>query len=172
MILLTSQHQAERHYRRNIVADDTPSSPDEREPVDTGAPEAAELHGPDASQEAQDQELTAADESEQLGTTPAAAARSSRPVRKQPESAVTPKKATSTRRRNVATAEKSARTTPGVFANQSVAELRKVLWPTGDQLRQYFAVVLVFVLIIIAYVGLLDFAFGWVVLKLFGAGKP
>ncbi|CAI9406186.1 preprotein translocase subunit SecE [Aestuariimicrobium sp. T2.26MG-19.2B] len=170
MILLTSQHQAERHYRRNIVADDTPSSPDEREPVDTGAPEAAEQHGPDASHEAQ--ELTGADDAEQLTPTPAAAARSSRPIRKQPESAVTRKKGTSTRRRDVATAEKSARTTPGVFVNQSVAELRKVLWPTGDQLRQYFAVVLVFVLIIIAYVGLLDFAFGWVVLKLFGAGKP
>lgn len=60
------------------------------------------------------------------------------------------------------------RTGPVTFTKQSVAELRKVKWPTGEELGQYFAVVLVFVLLIIAYVSGLDVLFGWVILKLFG----
>ncbi|MSS46138.1 preprotein translocase subunit SecE [Cutibacterium sp. WCA-380-WT-3A] len=57
---------------------------------------------------------------------------------------------------------------PVTFTKQSVAELRKVKWPTGDELGQYFLVVLVFVLLIIAYVSGLDVVFGWLVIKLFG----
>ena len=57
---------------------------------------------------------------------------------------------------------------PVTFTKQSVAELRKVKWPSGDELGQYFLVVLVFVLLIIAYVSGLDVVFGWVVIKLFG----
>ena len=50
------------------------------------------------------------------------------------------------------------RTTPIGFVNQAIGELRKVIWPTGEQLGNYFAVVLVFVLFMIAFVGLLDFS--------------
>lgn len=57
---------------------------------------------------------------------------------------------------------------PVEFSRQSAAELRKVIWPTGEQLSQYFAVVLVFVLFIITFVGLLDLFFGWSLLKLLG----
>ena len=60
------------------------------------------------------------------------------------------------------------RTGPVEFSRQSAAELRKVIWPTGEQLRQYFIVVLVFVLFIITFVGLLDLFFGWGLLKLLG----
>ncbi|MEL4505020.1 preprotein translocase subunit SecE [Luteococcus sp. H138] len=60
------------------------------------------------------------------------------------------------------------RTTPAGFVGQSVDELRKVIWPTSSQLSQYFVVVLLFVLFIVAYVGLLDPAFGWVLLKFLG----
>ncbi|MEL4358204.1 MULTISPECIES: preprotein translocase subunit SecE [unclassified Luteococcus] len=60
------------------------------------------------------------------------------------------------------------RTTPAAFVGQSVDELRKVIWPTSSQLSQYFVVVLLFVLFIVAYVGLLDPAFGWVLLKFLG----
>lgn len=63
---------------------------------------------------------------------------------------------------------RSKRTTPAAFVGQSADELRKVIWPTGAQLAQYFVVVLVFVLFIVAYVGLLDPAFGWVLLRVFG----
>lgn len=60
------------------------------------------------------------------------------------------------------------RTSPAAFVGQSAAELRKVIWPTSSQLSQYFVVVLLFVLFIVAYVGLLDPAFGWVLLKFLG----
>ncbi len=56
----------------------------------------------------------------------------------------------------------------GLFYRQVIAELRKVVWPTRSQLITYTAVVLVFVGFIIAIVSLLDLAFGWVVLEVFG----
>jgi preprotein translocase subunit SecE len=74
-----------------------------------------------------------------------------------------------TRTRTQATATQEVkRTTPALFASQSVQELKKVVWPTGAQLRQYFIVVLVFVLFMIAFVALLDLGAGWLVLKIFG----
>jgi preprotein translocase subunit SecE len=59
------------------------------------------------------------------------------------------------------------RTTPAKFVRQSVGELRKVVYPTGNQLVNYFVVVLVFVLFIIAFVSLLDLGLGWAVFKVF-----
>ena len=59
------------------------------------------------------------------------------------------------------------RTSPTVFYRQVVAELRKVVWPTQQQLITYFIVVLVFVLFIIAIVSLLDLAFGKAILAVF-----
>jgi preprotein translocase subunit SecE len=55
-----------------------------------------------------------------------------------------------------------------LFYRQVVAELRKVVWPTRNQLLTYTAVVIVFVLFIITVVSLLDVLFGWAVLKVFG----
>ncbi|HEY9291248.1 MAG TPA: preprotein translocase subunit SecE [Microlunatus sp.] len=60
------------------------------------------------------------------------------------------------------------RTTPAAFVRGSVAELKKVVYPTGSQLANYFVVVLVFVLIVIAIVTGLDYGFGWLMLKVFG----
>lgn len=60
------------------------------------------------------------------------------------------------------------RTGPVTFVKESAAELRKVVYPTGEQLRTFFIVVLVFVLFIIGFSSLLDFAFGWLVLRIFG----
>ncbi len=54
------------------------------------------------------------------------------------------------------------------FVGQVVQELKKVSWPTGGQLWVYFVVVLVFVLFMIAFIGLLDVFFGWIMLKMFG----
>jgi preprotein translocase subunit SecE len=62
---------------------------------------------------------------------------------------------------------KRERTTPIKFVRQSIGELRKVVYPTGPQLINYFVVVLVFVLFVIAYVSLLDLGFGWVIFKIF-----
>ena len=60
------------------------------------------------------------------------------------------------------------RTTPATFYRQVVAELRKVVWPTQQQLITYFVVVLVFVLVIMTIVSLLDLGFGRLIFKVFG----
>ncbi len=57
-----------------------------------------------------------------------------------------------------------------VFYRQVVAELRKVIWPTRRELVTYTAVVLVFVLFMVAVVSLFDFASSQGVLKVFGEG--
>ena len=59
------------------------------------------------------------------------------------------------------------RTSPATFYRQVVAELRKVVWPTRQQLITYFWVVLVFVLVVMTFVSLLDLAFGKAVFALF-----
>ena len=59
------------------------------------------------------------------------------------------------------------RTSPGLFLRQVVAELRKVVWPTREQLVTYFLVVLVFVLVVIAIVSILDFLFGMAIFAVF-----
>ena len=82
--------------------------------------------------------------------------------------AVTPRpKGAPTARRDSAPA-RERRTTPPQFVRQSVGELRKVVYPTGAQLGNYFVVVLVFVLFIIAFVSLIDLGLGQVVFKVFG----
>ena len=60
------------------------------------------------------------------------------------------------------------RTSPVMFYRQVVAELRKVVWPTQQQLVTYFIVVMVFVLILIGYVSVLDLGFGKLIAALFG----
>jgi preprotein translocase subunit SecE len=64
--------------------------------------------------------------------------------------------------------EKKQRTSPALFYRQVVNELRKVIWPTRNDLITYTTVVLVFVLIMVAVVYGFDSALGWVVLKIFG----
>ena len=54
------------------------------------------------------------------------------------------------------------------FLREVVAELRKVIWPTRNQLVTYTIVVLVFVSFMVALVFLLDYLFGRGVLFLFG----
>jgi len=54
------------------------------------------------------------------------------------------------------------------FLREVVAELRKVIWPTRNQLVTYTIVVLVFVSFMVALVSLLDYLFGRGVLFLFG----
>ena len=64
--------------------------------------------------------------------------------------------------------EKHQRTSPVTFYRQVIAELRKVVWPTQQQLVTYLIVVLFFVLVMIAYVTLLDLGFGKAVFAIFG----
>jgi preprotein translocase subunit SecE len=76
----------------------------------------------------------------------------------------TPKAAPTTKRDQPV---KRERTSPIKFVRQSIAELRKVVYPTGPQLINYFFVVLVFVLFVIAYVSLLDLGIGWAIFRIF-----
>lgn len=62
---------------------------------------------------------------------------------------------------------RAKRTSLLTFYRQVVAELRKVVWPTRPQVVNYFFVVLFFVLIMMAFVSVLDFAFGKAVFKIF-----
>jgi preprotein translocase subunit SecE len=59
------------------------------------------------------------------------------------------------------------RTSPATFYRQIVAELRKVVWPTQDQLITYFIVVMTFVLVVMAIVSVLDLAFGKLIFAVF-----
>lgn len=102
-------------------------------------------------------------------TVAAAAARSSRPVKRKTSQAPV-KKSKPTPKRNSASEpyENEHAVGPITFTKQSVGELKKVNWPTGEQLRTYFIAVLVFVLFVIAYVGLLDLGFTAALLRLLG----
>jgi preprotein translocase subunit SecE len=68
----------------------------------------------------------------------------------------------------VAGGEHSPRTSPGLFLRQVLAELRKVVWPTQQQVITYFFVVLVFVGVMMAYVAGLDFGLGKAMFAVFG----
>jgi preprotein translocase subunit SecE len=68
------------------------------------------------------------------------------------------------------TDEKSTRTSPITFYRQVVAELRKVVWPTQEQLVTYFFVVMVFVVVMMTLISLLDLGLGKLVFEIF-AGR-
>ena len=59
------------------------------------------------------------------------------------------------------------RTSLPVFYRQVVAELRKVVWPTQQQLVTYFFVVIVFVAFMMALVSGLDLAIGKAIFAIF-----
>jgi preprotein translocase subunit SecE len=54
------------------------------------------------------------------------------------------------------------------YNRQVVAELRKVLWPTRNELVTYTIVSVVFVTAMVTYVGVLDFGFTKFVFHVFG----
>jgi preprotein translocase subunit SecE len=55
-----------------------------------------------------------------------------------------------------------------LFVRQVIAELKKVVSPTRQELLTYTGVVLVFVAIVMAFVGLLDYLIGLGVFALLG----
>ena len=91
-------------------------------------------------------------------------------ARRSPQGPVRPPAAESKGRGNSQPAWRAGeeeRTGPVRFVRESIGELRKVVYPTGQQVLQYFVVVLVFVLFVIAYVSLLDLGFGTAIFKIF-----
>ncbi len=82
------------------------------------------------------------------------------------------KKTEATRRRSESAREEHDPYTaknPATFVRQSAGEIKKVVWPTWAQLTVLFFAVLIFVLFMIAFVGLLDAGFGALLLRLLGA---
>ena len=57
---------------------------------------------------------------------------------------------------------------PTRFVRESVSEMRKVLWPSRSELVTYSAVVIVFVVIMVALVSGLDIGFAKLVVLMFG----
>ena len=72
------------------------------------------------------------------------------------------------RRSGSGAAAKRDRTTPALFVRQVVAELRKVIWPTRNELVTYTAVALVFVIVMSAIVLTLDYGFTKLMFWIFG----
>ena len=62
---------------------------------------------------------------------------------------------------------RSNRTSPTTFYRQVVAELRKVVWPTQQQLITYFFVVMIFVVFMMALISGLDLGIGKLIFWLF-----
>ena len=67
----------------------------------------------------------------------------------------------------VSSSKRGKRTSPAVFYRQVVAELRKVVWPTQEQLITYFMVVMVFVIFMMALISVLDLGFGKLIFAVF-----
>ncbi len=63
------------------------------------------------------------------------------------------------------------RTSLPTFYRQVVAELRKVVYPTQEQLVTYFIVVMVFVVVMMALIAGLDLGFGKLVFAVFTGGE-
>jgi preprotein translocase subunit SecE len=143
----------------------TPGEPEDPAPTSDGAVNDGEVRESDG--DSGDRELVAAGRAE---------SRASRSAAKRPEGELEPasrgdgatrgKKDKPTPKQKRDTAEHQ-RTGPVTFVRQSVGELRKVVYPTGPQLANYFVVVLIFVLFIIAYVSLLDLGLGAAIFRIF-----
>ena len=66
---------------------------------------------------------------------------------------------------------RTERTGPILFYRQVVAELRKVVWPTQQQLITYFFVVMAFVVFMMALISSLDLGIGKVIFWLFNGNS-
>ena len=70
--------------------------------------------------------------------------------------------------RRPAQQERKKRTPPRQFLKEVRQELKKVNWPTRQELIAYFVVVLVSVVVLTSYVFGLDYFFAKAVLRVFG----
>jgi preprotein translocase subunit SecE len=62
---------------------------------------------------------------------------------------------------------KEERTTPRQFLREVRGELRKVAWPTREEVRNYSIIVLIAVVLVTTLVAVLDYVFGLGVLWLY-----
>lgn len=62
---------------------------------------------------------------------------------------------------------KEERTTPRQFLREVRGELRKVAWPTREEVKRYSIIVLIAVVLLTTMIALLDYFFGLAVLWLY-----
>lgn len=87
----------------------------------------------------------------------------------------TPVASNKAKKRGAPQAPKSGRDEPRLgpikwlrrYIREVVAEFRKVVFPTREQVRNYSIIVLVFLAVMITIIGLLDFGLSHLVLKVF-----
>jgi preprotein translocase subunit SecE len=72
------------------------------------------------------------------------------------------------RRSGSGAAAKRDRTAPALFTRQVAAELRKVIWPTRNELATYTAAALAFVIVMSVIVLTLDYGFTKLMFWVFG----
>ena len=72
------------------------------------------------------------------------------------------------RRSGSGAAAKRDRISPALFTRQVAAELRKVIWPTRNELATYTAAALAFVIVMSAIVLTLDYGFTKLMFWVFG----
>jgi preprotein translocase subunit SecE len=75
------------------------------------------------------------------------------------------------RQRRAVTAERAKRTPPKQFLKEVRLELKKVNWPTRQELLSYTVVVLVAVVFLTSLIFGMDLAFSKAVLRVLGAGS-
>jgi preprotein translocase subunit SecE len=96
------------------------------------------------------------------------------PASRSPRRSTTATKAVTTSDAKKDKAAKSVETSTGLYARiarffrEVVAELRKVNWPSRNELLTYTTVVIVFVVIMMSIVAGLDWGFGWLITHVFG----
>ena len=150
---------------KDVVAEDTVAADPEPEPeVDAKADEPVDAKPVRAGKPTK--KAVKADEIEKTSEKQGGASPMKQAHRELTQAPV--KKDKPTRRRDENVQVTTGRTTPFMFVRQSIAELRKVVWPSGDQVGQYFVVVLVFVLFLMLVVAGLDYLFGLGLMKIFG----
>lgn len=138
-----------------------------------GSPDDDEGRLDDASDEVSDAVEDSSDEDTTDDAKPAAASKPARQAAKKRETTAVkrvPAKRPTGAKGPVAKKNESRGPIAAIvlFVRQVIAELRKVVTPTTKELWTYSAVATVFVLIVMAYVGVLDFAVGKLVLWAFG----
>ena len=137
---------------------------DKVDPADEPDAEATPAEAEDAVAEPSNEELEAGEERELV--TAGSAARSASKASESGSAGGRAKKDKATPKQRQGAPEHK-RTGPVTFVRQAIDELRKVVYPTGSQLGNYFVVVLIFVLFIIAYVSLLDLGIGAGLFRIF-----
>jgi preprotein translocase subunit SecE len=181
------EQQQGREVSKRVSNDHDGVSEDGQEPADaTPSDEASEKSAPQASAEvagdSSDKPRTApeADQPADPIGTDAAALATPGPVSAGSARAAarrTAARAGISEAKGAATPKRAAATTTkkpnvfgrlGRFLREVVAELRKVIWPTKNQMVTYTIVVIVFVSFMVALVGVLDLLFAKGVLAVFG----